>query len=89
MSRFLGAPRAPNEQHDELCTALGEVHTPSGTNVDAQFRDAFANGSNASKKSELQSLDPGHHQAAYRRICKGVEPGREFGERLDGEQAQL
>jgi hypothetical protein len=66
---------AAGKQHDQLCAALREVHTPASAHMDSHLRHATSYRFHVSHQSTLQPLDPGDHQTANRGISDAVEPG--------------
>lgn len=67
------------EHHDHLGVALDEVDAPPRTDVDAQFRNAFANWRNVAHQTEGQTLDARQHHTAHRDVCQSVQPFGKFG----------
>ena len=74
---------ATGEEHDQPDTPAGEVHSPAGADMDAQFRYAGANRLDISEQAMLQPSDWRGNDRADRRIGKAVEPSTELRERPD------
>jgi hypothetical protein len=72
-----------------LATPLREIDAPASPDVDAKLRDTFAHRFHVAKKFSFKPLDPSEHNAADRRVCQMVEPGRELRERLDVEHQHI
>jgi hypothetical protein len=53
--------------------------------MDAKLGDTVTHWLNVAKKTSLEPLDPGDHNAADGGVCQMIEPRRELGKWLDDE----
>jgi hypothetical protein len=58
---LLCALGSTSQQDNKLATPLGEVHAPSGPDVDSKLGHTVAHRFNVAEKTSFKSLDPGNH----------------------------
>lgn len=82
---LLCALGSTSQQDNKLATPLGEVHAPSGPDVDSELGHTVAHRFNVAEKTSFKSLDPGNHNTTNRGVCQMVKPRGELRECLDDE----